>query len=292
MIIFLISVGPLADWISPENVYLSSANVLCGSSASESQALGHCGDSSCGQPGLPSAGYGSSFWGPWWWQCGSEKSAHMPLPKGPVPWYCPPLTTPLSCMYCQGLVMSPPSQPSSDAQKHTSCADKGKLREPLLAMHIRSDAASAAPNAQQQPQLDWSRISVMTFAHCGHCSAESKWSGISASVSPGDENGFTAPLFSAALSTSFQFSFTPHHDFTEPGASDANLGFSAGCHSTPGVCLMSSICFSRSGCATVAAATAAVAANGGIGSEAAPARGNYSPAACAREDKLRKREVS
>ena len=38
-------------------------------------------------------------------------------------------------------------------------------------------SASAAPKAQQQPQLDWSRMSLMTVAHFGQFVAESKESG-------------------------------------------------------------------------------------------------------------------
>jgi hypothetical protein len=53
-----------------------------------SHALGHLGDSvTSGQPGVPSAGYGSLPTGPWWWQCGREKSEQSPLPNGPVLWY-------------------------------------------------------------------------------------------------------------------------------------------------------------------------------------------------------------
>ena len=33
----------------------------------------------------------------------------------------------------------------------------------LEAMQARSDAADAAPKAQQQPQFDWSRMSLMTW---------------------------------------------------------------------------------------------------------------------------------
>ena len=49
---------------------------------------------------------------------------------------------------------------------------------PLVAMQRRSEAASAAPKAQQHPQLDWSRMSVMVLAQCGQFSAESKLSGM------------------------------------------------------------------------------------------------------------------
>ena len=46
--------------------------------------------------------------------------------------------------------------------------------DPLLAMHSRSEAASADENAQQQPQLLWSRMSPIIFPHCGQLAAESK----------------------------------------------------------------------------------------------------------------------
>merc|ERR1719399_2594216 len=62
--------------------------------------------------------------------------------------------------------------------KHTSWADKGTIIEALVAMHMRSEPASAPAKAQQQPQLDWSRMSPMIFAHCGQFSAESKLSGM------------------------------------------------------------------------------------------------------------------
>merc|ERR1711966_271135 len=92
---FWISLAPLAVTVLPENEYLSSAKLLWGAFAVESQALGPAGEVSEGQPGLPSAGYGSLPCGPWWWQWGSEKSLHMPSPNGPEPLYCPPPTAPL-----------------------------------------------------------------------------------------------------------------------------------------------------------------------------------------------------
>merc|ERR1719356_1661795 len=69
--------------------------------------------------------------------------------------------------------MSPPPL------KQTSCADRGTIIDALVAMHMRSEAASAPAKAQQQPQLDWSRMSPMIFAHWGQFSSESKLSGIS-----------------------------------------------------------------------------------------------------------------
>merc|ERR1719375_2268746 len=67
--------------------------------------------------------------------------------------------------------------------KQTSWAERGIIVDALVAMHMRSEAASAPANAQQHPQLDWSRMSPMILAHWGQCSAESKLSGISASSS-------------------------------------------------------------------------------------------------------------
>merc|ERR1719293_283157 len=67
--------------------------------------------------------------------------------------------------------MSPPPL------KHTSCDDNGTMMDALVAMHMRSEAASAPAKAQQQPQLDWSRMSPMIFAHSGQFCSESKESG-------------------------------------------------------------------------------------------------------------------
>ena len=49
--------------------------------------------------------------------------------------------------------------PLSEAQKQSCCAESGTFKVPLVAMHMRSEAAPAAPKAQQQPQSDWSRMS-------------------------------------------------------------------------------------------------------------------------------------
>merc|ERR1719313_285690 len=64
--------------------------------------------------------------------------------------------------------------------KQTSWAERGIIMDALVAMHMRSEAASAPPKAQQHPQLDWSRMSPMILAHWGHCCSESKLSGTSA----------------------------------------------------------------------------------------------------------------
>ena len=60
---------------------LSSEKDACEPAADESHDFGHCGERSDGQPGSPSAGYGSEPCGPWWWQCAAWKSG-KPEPKG------------------------------------------------------------------------------------------------------------------------------------------------------------------------------------------------------------------
>ena len=60
----------------------------------------------------------------------------------------------LFLMKVHGVVIWPPPQPSNEAQKQTSWAASGMSILPPVAMHMRSDAASAPANAQQQPQLD------------------------------------------------------------------------------------------------------------------------------------------
>merc|ERR1719327_1707409 len=66
--------------------------------------------------------------------------------------------------------------------KQTSWAERGIIMDALVAMHMRSEAASAPPKAQQHPQLDWSRMSPMILAHWGQLVSESKLSGTSASL--------------------------------------------------------------------------------------------------------------
>merc|ERR1719298_115754 len=106
-----------------------------------------------------------------------------------------------------GVLIWPPSQPSKLELKQTSCAESGSIIEALVAMHKRSEAASTPPNAQQQPQLDWSRMSPMIFAHCGQFSSESKLSGIS---TWGElKTRWTFPAAIEAWSFAFQPSFRP-----------------------------------------------------------------------------------
>merc|ERR1719456_177249 len=62
--------------------------------------------------------------------------------------------------------------------KHTSWADSGIMVEAFVEMHMRSEAASAPAKAQQHPQFDWSRMSPISFAHCGQWASESNSSGI------------------------------------------------------------------------------------------------------------------
>lgn len=74
------------------------------------------------------------------------------------PLYWPPLTAPVDWMYSHGVEIIPPPQPFGLEQKHTSWAERGVSIFPFVAMHMRSDAASAPPKAQQQPHMDWSRL--------------------------------------------------------------------------------------------------------------------------------------
>ena len=94
-----------------------------------------------------------------------------------MPLYWPPVTAPALATYVHGVTIWPPSQPSTFALKQTSCAESGTATAPPVAMHMRSDAASAPAKAQQQPQFDWSRMSPMSFAHAGQRAALSKASG-------------------------------------------------------------------------------------------------------------------
>jgi len=69
-------------------------------------------------------------------------------------------------MNVQGVEIWPPLQPPVKiGLKQTSSAASGMSSVALDEMHMRSDAASAPAKAQQQPQLDWSRMSPMVFAH-------------------------------------------------------------------------------------------------------------------------------
>merc|ERR550537_2166047 len=235
----MISSSPLAVDTSPVKASLSSSKSLCVPALSASQVFGHCGELWLSQPGSPSAGYGSLPCGPWWWQCGREKSAQRPFPNGPVPWYCPPVTVPCALTCSHGVSMSPPSQPSSLAQKQMSSADKGTWYLASVAMQRRSEAASAAAKAQQHPQLLWSRMSVMIFAHFGHCSAESKLSG--SSTPSGTVCRTTRPAATAAARRSAKPSFTPQRFLDAPGGASAKRALVPATHS--GLALrMASIC--------------------------------------------------
>ena len=69
MIALAIPISPDADWTSPAKVHLSFAKSECSPPAALASHLdGPIGELCCGQPGAPSAGYGSLPWGPWWWQ--------------------------------------------------------------------------------------------------------------------------------------------------------------------------------------------------------------------------------
>merc|ERR1719498_1707357 len=107
--------------------------------------------------------------------------------------------------------------------KQTSWAERGTILVALVAMHMRSEAASAPANAQQQPQLDWSRMSPMILAHCGQCSAESKLSGMALFVAV--NSCFTISPFLMPSSMLFAGStVTPHIVLEAPGAWSAKRG--------------------------------------------------------------------
>jgi hypothetical protein len=57
-----------------------------------------------------------------------------------------------------------------------SCAESSTVV--LYVMHMRSLTASVEPNAQQEPQSDWSRAPEMRLAHWGHAVDELKLSGM------------------------------------------------------------------------------------------------------------------
>merc|ERR1719506_2804946 len=84
---------------------------------------------------------------------------------------------PLRSMYDQADSGDPPPQPLKLELKHRSSAESGTMVAPSVAMQRRSEAASAVPKAQQQPQLDWSRMSPITLAHVGQLVSESNESG-------------------------------------------------------------------------------------------------------------------
>lgn len=140
-----------------------------------------------------------------------------------MPLYCPPVTTPLPAgrpwappTKSHAVYSVPPLHPWCSAQKQTSWADNGTFTVPFVAMHSRSDAADAAPNApvvidggggggeegecmkgcqlklknkerkepkrhyaQQQPQSLWSRMSPIMLAQCGQFVSLSNDAGMS-----------------------------------------------------------------------------------------------------------------
>eukprot|EP00965_Chrysotila_dentata_P193085 6175535-Pleurochrysis_carterae.AAC.1 len=145
-------------------------------------------------------------------------------------------------MKVHGVSICPPSQPresSPPAQKQTSCAERGTITLALVPMHSRSDAASAPAKAQQQPQLDWSRMSPITRAHCGHLLAASNESGMVFGYAPSatpilrGTNWLMVPSLSAAWICAFQSPRTPQSGFEAPGGSDEKRGWGAACQRTP-----------------------------------------------------------
>jgi hypothetical protein len=70
-----------------------------------------------------------------------------------------------------------PAQPwRPEQQDAVSCAESSTVV--LYVMHMRSLTASVEPNAQQEPQSDWSRAPEMRLAHWGHAVDELKLSGL------------------------------------------------------------------------------------------------------------------
>merc|ERR1719313_2482912 len=123
--------------------------------------------------------------------------------------------------------------------KQTSWADKGIIIDAFVAMHMRSEAASAPPKAQQQPQFDWSRMSPMTFAHVGQFVSESNVSG---AWNPGGAlNSSKSPVLCAARTSSVQFPLTPHKLRAAPMGCPRNRSGMAIFHVMPGLALCSSI---------------------------------------------------
>ena len=111
----------------------------------------------------------------------------------------------------------PPLQPWSCAQKQVAWAESGTATVPLVAMQRRSEAASAAPNAQQQPHADWSRMSPITLAHLGQLVSLSNASGMA--TRPRDEDGFhtsMVPFATASWSACLLEAWTPHSDLEAP----------------------------------------------------------------------------
>ena len=117
-----------------------------------------------------------------------------------------------------GVYNVPPLQPFSSAQKQVSCADSGTFKVPFVPIHIRSDAAEAAPKAQQQPQSDWSLISPMISAQCGQLVSESKESGGSIPSYIGCAPEPTTPASTKSNNSWRECSLTPHNEDDAPRA--------------------------------------------------------------------------
>merc|ERR1719375_1673657 len=100
--------------------------------------------------------------------------------------------------------------------KQTSWAERGIIMDALVAMHMRSEAASAPANAQQHPQLDWSRMSPMIFAQLGQFCSESKLSGTRA-LELAESSILISPFATKSATAFFWSPLTPIMSFDAPG---------------------------------------------------------------------------
>ena len=105
-----------------------------------------------------------------------------------------------------------------------------------MAMHIRSEAADAAPNAQQQPQSLWSRMSPMTSAHSGQLVSLSNDSGRSVALNSAEVARVAFDSSSALLCA-----WTPQRLLLAPTSRPAKRVLTPAFHSTPGDALISSM---------------------------------------------------
>mmetsp|Transcript_7371 Transcript_7371/g.22445 ORF Transcript_7371/g.22445 Transcript_7371/m.22445 type:complete len:119 (-) Transcript_7371:86-442(-) len=117
-------------------------------------------------------------------------------------------------------------------------------------MHSRSLAASAPANAQQQPQFDWSRMSLITLLHAAQFSAESNELGKSSVVR--GRNRSTSPCDIAIAIAIFTSPFTPFRTDEIPGANAANRATGPAFHSFVRD-RISAISKARNGCTDAAA---------------------------------------
>jgi len=116
-------------------------------------------------------------------------------------------------------------------------------------MHMRSEAASAPANAQQHPQLDWSRTSDMILAQWGQWVAESNVSGmvVSVCVLGVDEMSRISPRDTRCDTEAVGLESTPRREAEAPGGEEAKRGWGAACQRMLGVRRIVSIWAARSG---------------------------------------------